>query len=73
MFFSRGTPNLATVIPAMDLIDKVLTTSTDSSSKLSVPIRAALMIGKRTLNKYYNKTWDSDVYRIAMGTLLAHF
>jgi hypothetical protein len=26
LFFSRGTPNLATVIPAMDLLDQRLTT-----------------------------------------------
>jgi len=67
LFFSRGTPNLATVIPAMDLIDKVLTASSESSSKYSLAVRAALTIGKRTLDKYHNKTGESDVYRIAMG------
>ena len=67
LFFSRGTPNLATIIPAMDLIDKVLTTSSISPSKYSLAIRAALFIGKKTLNKYYNKTGESEVYRIAMS------
>ena len=34
---------------------------------LSKAIRAALALGKQTLNRYYNKTDHSDVYRIAMG------
>ena len=67
LFFSRGTPNLATVIPAMDLIDKVLTTSSISPSKYSLTICAALFISKKTLNKYYNKTGESEVYCIAMS------
>ena len=67
LFFSCGTPNLATVIPAMDHIDKVLTTSSDSN-KHSLSIRASLTIGKRTLSKYYNKAGDSEVYWIAMST-----
>jgi hypothetical protein len=37
LFFSRGTPNLATVIPAMDLIDEHLTTESINRA-LSVPI-----------------------------------
>jgi hypothetical protein len=66
LFFSRGTPNLATVIPAMDLIDEHLTTESINRA-LSVPIRAALSIAKTTMNKYYTKTDLSEVYRIAMG------
>ena len=70
LFFSCGIPNLATVIPAMDLINKALTTSSGLSSRFSLAIRAALTIGKRTLDKYHNKTGESDVYRIAMGVFL---
>jgi len=70
LFFSRGTPNLATVIPAMDHIDKVLATSSDSPHQFSLAIRAALAIGKKAMNRYYNKTDYSDVYRIAMGKIL---
>ena len=51
----------------MDLIDKVLTTSSTSPSKYSLAIRAALTIGKKTLNKYYNKTGESEVYCITMS------
>lgn len=66
LFFSRGTPNLATVIPAMDHIDKVLATKSDSA-RFSLPICTALAIGKNTVNRYYNKTDHSEVYRITMS------
>ncbi|KAH8990219.1 hypothetical protein EDB92DRAFT_1756262, partial [Lactarius akahatsu] len=66
LFFSCGTPNLATVILAMDHIDKVLTMTSDNSHQFSLPIRAALIIGKNTINWYYNKTDHLEVYRIAM-------
>ncbi|TFY51080.1 hypothetical protein EVG20_g11174 [Dentipellis fragilis] len=65
MFFSRGTPNLATVIPAMDHIDSTLATSATDMS-LNAAIRASLGITKRTLNRYYNLTDSSELYRIAM-------
>jgi hypothetical protein len=50
----------------MDHIDEYLATACQNL-KLSKAIRAALDIGKQTLNRYYNKTDHSDVYRIAMG------
>jgi len=49
----------------MDHIDKFLATA--SERQYSPVIRAALAIGKRTINKYYNMTDHSEVYRIAMG------
>ncbi|KAG1835929.1 hypothetical protein DFJ58DRAFT_643416, partial [Suillus subalutaceus] len=65
LFFSRSTPNLATVILAMDLIDEKLTTY--SQNQWFLPsIRAAVGLGKRTLNRYYQLTDTSEVYRIAM-------
>lgn len=54
----------------MDHIDKILATASDSPYKFSLPICAALAIGKKAMNKYYNKTDQSEVYRIAMGTFL---
>lgn len=62
----RSTPNLATVIPAMDHIDETLTTQSQDSD-FEPSIRAALAIAKKTLNKYYDKTDHSEVYRIAMS------
>ena len=60
------------VIPAMDHIDKTLTTNS-LNLELEPSIRAALGIAKKTLNRYYNATDQSEVYRIAMGALpVAH-
>jgi hypothetical protein len=66
LFFSRGTPNLATVIPAMDHIDERFATDAMNSS-YEPAIRASLGVAKATLNRYYNMTDHSEVYRIAMG------
>lgn len=57
----------------MDHIDKVLATASDSPYKFSLAIRAALAIGKTAMNKYYNKTDHSEVYRIAMGIFSFYF
>jgi hypothetical protein len=66
LFFSRSTPDLATVIPAMDHIDNHLATA-GQNLKYSPAIRASLALGKAHLNKYYNMTDHSEVYRIAMS------
>jgi hypothetical protein len=66
LFFSRSTPNLAKVIPAMDHIDKYLATAS-MNVKYDPAIQAALAVGKRLLNKYYTLTDSSELYRIAMG------
>ena len=66
MFFSRSTPNLATVIPAMDHIDEKLTNQSRDRA-IEPSIHVALTIAKKTLNRYYDKTDDSEVYRIAMS------
>ncbi|KAF8264389.1 hypothetical protein EI94DRAFT_1503973, partial [Lactarius quietus] len=66
LFFSQGTPSLATVIPTMDHINKVLATSSDNPHQFTVTIHAALAIGKRAMNRYYNKTDHSNVYWIVM-------
>lgn len=50
----------------MDHIDRHLATSLQDDS-LSVALHAALAIGKKTLNRYYNKTDYSEIYHIAMG------
>ncbi|KAG2738578.1 hypothetical protein P692DRAFT_201673926, partial [Suillus brevipes Sb2] len=65
LFFSRSTPNLATVIPAMDLIDETLTTHS-MNRQLLPSIRVAAGLAKKTLNRYYELTDSSEVYRIAM-------
>ncbi|KAI0757813.1 hypothetical protein C8Q80DRAFT_1056774, partial [Daedaleopsis nitida] len=67
LFFSRGTPNLATVIPAIDHIDKILTTaSLEDQSKYDPAIRVACGLATQVLHKYYSLTDSSSLYRIAM-------
>ncbi|SJL18439.1 uncharacterized protein ARMOST_22028 [Armillaria ostoyae] len=66
LYFSRSTPNLATVIPAMDHIDQVFATASIQNTQLSAPMRASLLVAKKTLNRYYSMTDKSDLYRIAM-------
>ncbi|PIL36561.1 hypothetical protein GSI_00250 [Ganoderma sinense ZZ0214-1] len=66
LFFSRGTPNLATVIPAMDHIDQVLTTASLNEDEYDDAIRVACGLAKTTLNAYYSLTDASSAYRIAM-------
>ncbi|KAH9903879.1 uncharacterized protein BXZ73DRAFT_62294, partial [Epithele typhae] len=73
LFFSRSTPNLASVIPVMDVLDERLTTTALPGSKTSkgVPydpaIRFAHKFVQQVLNKYYELTDSSECYRIAMG------
>ncbi|KAJ8585007.1 hypothetical protein M405DRAFT_689425, partial [Rhizopogon salebrosus TDB-379] len=69
LYFSRATPNLATVIPAMDHVDKMLT-SYSRNKKYLPSIRAAVRLAKNTLNRYYELTDSSETYRIAMGMYL---
>jgi len=54
LFFSHGgTPNIASVIPTMDHLDEHLA-SIATSPKYGRPIKAAIVLGKKTLNRYYN-------------------
>jgi hypothetical protein len=66
LFFSGSTPNISKVIPAMDYIDKHLA-SGSLNTKYLPSIKASMLIGKQLLNKYYDMTDHSEVYRIAMG------
>jgi hypothetical protein len=50
----------------MDHIDEHLTTAA-ISNEYPLAIKAALAIGKKTLNRYYDKTDQSEVFRIAMS------
>ena len=52
----------------MDTIDEVLAMNA-ISSKYTTAIIAALSIGKKTLNRYYEKTDLSHTYQIVMSTL----
>ena len=54
----------------MDHINKKLTSDSINHTKYEVSIRASLNLTKKTLNRYYNMTDSSEVYRIAMGMFL---
>jgi hypothetical protein len=70
--FSTDTPCLANVIPAMDRMHDSLLAACNNEN-YSPAIRAALKIGMNLLNKYYSITDNSEVYRIAMSTLIFFF
>ena len=53
----------------MNHIDKHLATAA-LNPDYPLAIKAALAVGKATLNRYYNKTNHSEVYQIAMGTVI---
>ncbi|KAH9999545.1 hypothetical protein BJV77DRAFT_926026, partial [Russula vinacea] len=55
-FFSRSTPNLATVIPAMDYICGRLSATNANNQALSPAIKASLSPGEKSLDRYYSST-----------------
>ena len=70
--FSTDTPCIANIIPAMDRMHENLLAACNNKD-YSTGIRAALKIGMNLLNKYYSITDNSEVYRIAMSTLIFLF
>ena len=70
LFFSRATPNLAVVIPAMDEIDRRFNDVLKKPT-IDLSIKSAVRLALATLNCYYSLTDASEVYRIAMSTLTA--
>ncbi|GBE85227.1 hypothetical protein SCP_0704130 [Sparassis crispa] len=71
LYFSRDTPSLPMVIPAMDIINEHLTDES-LDAHYQPCIRAAIGLAKKTLNHYYSKTDQSSVYRIAMVLHSSH-
>ena len=56
----------------MDHLDEHLANAT-LNPKYPMSIKAAIAIGKKTLNQYYDKTDHSEVFHIAMGTFILLF
>jgi len=52
----------------MDAIDRAFTTASMDGERFSLPIKVGLEIGKRILNKYYNLTDESEIYRVSIST-----
>ncbi|KAG1776162.1 hypothetical protein EV702DRAFT_971825 [Suillus placidus] len=69
--FSRTTPNLAMVFPAMDHVDRMLV-SYSYNKKYLPSIRSAVWLANNTLNHYYQLTDRSQTCRISMVLHLQH-
>lgn len=67
-FFSSSTPPVSSVVPAMDTIDHAFTMASMDDDDFSLSIKVALELGKRILNKYYNLTDESEIYRLSIST-----
>ncbi|GBE82417.1 putative AC9 transposase [Sparassis crispa] len=65
LYFSCSTLSLPMVISAIDIINENLTDKS-LEEHYKPCIHAAVGLAKKTLNRYYNKTDQSNVYRIAM-------
>ena len=59
-------PSIASVIPAMDHLNEHLALAS-VNQKYDPAIRAAVAIGKKTLNCYYDQMDHSELYWIAMS------
>lgn len=62
-------PCLSSVILAMDTIDCTFMMASMDGTWCSLPMKVALDLGKRILNKYYNLTDESEIYRASIGML----
>ncbi|KAJ3833340.1 hypothetical protein F5878DRAFT_498046, partial [Lentinula raphanica] len=69
-FFSTKLPGVSSVIPAMDAIDEAFVSGIVDEVTLPSPVRHALLMGKKTLNKVillmYQLSDNSYIYRMAI-------
>ena len=68
---SAGIPLISDVILHMDNFVRVIDDFKDDASKHPA-VRSAAIQGLTILNKYYQKSDESFVYRIAMGMSVLH-
>jgi hypothetical protein len=54
----------------MDTIDRAFTTAAMDDEEFCLPIKLGLELGKRIMNKYYNLTDESEIYRVSIGNFL---
>jgi hypothetical protein len=66
VFSEADVPTVGYVIPFMDQLDQQLATF-KGSTRLPAAIRAAASFGKDTLNRYYEATDESIIYRMAIS------
>ncbi len=63
----RARPLLHDVIPIMDLLEVMLKEASENRA-LKPAVRVAASLGREVLNRYYAKTDESIMYRVAMST-----
>ena len=51
----------------MDTIDRAFTTASMANEDFCLPVKLGLELGKRIINKYYNLTDESEIYRVSIG------
>ncbi len=56
----------------MDHLDDQLT-KIALNKKILSPVRAAASMGRKTCNRYYEKTDETEIYRFAMSKSLSHY
>ena len=66
---AMGRPLVHDVIPLIDNLTAKLQRAAGDTS-LNITIRAAALAGIKVLNKYYSKTDDTIIYRVAMSKSL---
>ncbi|KAJ7351486.1 hypothetical protein DFH08DRAFT_632066, partial [Mycena albidolilacea] len=65
MFFSSDAiGTISNVISTMDTVDDILQSRGDR--KLQPAVLRAITLGRATLQRYYEKTNTSDIYRLAL-------
>jgi hypothetical protein len=67
--------SLSTATPSVQDIYDITLTSDDEDSGSALPendihpsVKMALLLAKKTMNRYYGRSDESNVYRISMGT-----
>jgi len=53
----------------MDAIDRAFTIASMGGEDFCFPIQVGLELGKRIMNKYYNLSDESEIYRMSIGTV----
>ena len=66
LFSRSGVVTITNVIPAIDRLDEFLNKEVADDTRQPA-IRAACSLAKKTLNYYYEKSDEADVYRVSMG------
>lgn len=76
LFFSQDSvPTIAYVITTFDRINDMLLNKKLRDHKrprLHPAVVVAMQLGNRMMDRYHNKTDDSDVYCVPLGKILPH-